>query len=58
MIEQQKLLNAIADLIDNREMVTTVNHVIQPINAENLRGAHAMIEQGSSIGIMVLAGWS
>ena len=58
MIEQQKLLNAIADLIDNREMVTTVNHVIQPINAENLRGAHAMIEQGSSIGKIVLAGWS
>ncbi|MES0326840.1 MAG: zinc-binding alcohol dehydrogenase family protein [Gammaproteobacteria bacterium] len=57
MIEQQRLLNAIADLIDNGELVTTVNKVIRPINAENLRKAHAMIEQGNSIGKVVLADW-
>jgi len=58
MIEQQILLNAIADLVDSGELVTTVNQVIQPINAENLRKAHAMIEQGSAIGKVVLADWT
>lgn len=57
MIEQQKLLNAIAELVDSGELITTVNQVIQPINAENLRKAHAMIEQGSAIGKVVLADW-
>ena len=57
MIEQQRLLSAIADLIDKGELVTTVNHVIRPISAENLRKAHAAVEQGSSIGKVVLADW-
>ncbi|WP_454063862.1 zinc-binding alcohol dehydrogenase family protein [Candidatus Nitrospira salsa] len=57
MIEQQHLLNAIADLIDKGELVTTVNNVIRPISAENLRKAHAAVEQGSSIGKVVLADW-
>lgn len=57
MIEQQRLLNSIADLVDNGELVTTVNQVIRPISAENLRHAHALIEQGRSIGKVVLANW-
>ena len=57
MIEQQKLLNAIAQLINNNELVTTVNEVIRPINAENLRKVHAFIEQGRAIGKIVLADW-
>ncbi len=57
MIEQQKLLNTVSDLVDSGELVTTVNQVMQPINAENLRKAHAMIEQGSSIGKVVLEDW-
>ncbi len=58
MIEQQKLLNSVADLVDGGEVVTTINQVIQPINAENLRKAHAMIEKGSSIGKVVLEDWN
>jgi NADPH:quinone reductase len=57
MIEQKKLLDAIAELIDKNEIATTVNEVMKPINAENLRKAHAMIEQGSAIGKIVLADW-
>jgi zinc-binding alcohol dehydrogenase family protein len=57
MIEQQNLLNAIAELINKDQLVTTVNRVMKPINAENLRKAHAMIEQGSAIGKTVLADW-
>jgi len=57
MIEQQRLLNTIADLVDNGEIVTTVNQVIRPISAKNLRQAHAQIEQGHTIGKVVLADW-
>ena len=58
MIEQQRLLNAISNLIDSGELVTTVGKTIQPIHAENLRKAHALIEQGHSIGKVVLTGWN
>ena len=58
MIEQQHLLNEIATLIDSGEIKTTLNEVIRPINAANLRDAHAKIEHGSAIGKVVLADWS
>ncbi|NKB81196.1 MAG: zinc-binding alcohol dehydrogenase family protein [Nitrospirales bacterium] len=57
MIEQQRLLTSIAKLIDEGQLVTTVNEVIRPINAENLRKAHASIEQGNTIGKVILADW-
>ncbi len=58
MIEQQRLLNAVAELIDNGVLVTTANTLLQPINAENLRKAHKMIEQGNAIGKLVLSDWA
>ena len=57
MIEQKKLLNAIAELINQDQLCTTVKEVLRPINAKNLRKAHAMIEQGSTIGKIVLTDW-
>ncbi len=57
MIEQQRVLTSIAKLIDEGELVTTVNDVMRPINSANLRKAHAMVEQGRSIGKVVLADW-
>ena len=57
MIEQQRLLNAIADCIDEGELVTTIQQTLRPINAANLRKAHALIEQGNAIGKIVLADW-
>ncbi|WP_447971093.1 zinc-binding alcohol dehydrogenase family protein [Nitrospira sp. M1] len=58
MIEQQRLLTSIATLIDDGQLVTTLNEVIRPINASNLRKAHAMLEQGNSTGKVVLADWA
>lgn len=58
MLEQQHLLNEIAALIDSGQIKTTLNKVIRPINAANLRQAHAKIEGGSTIGKVVLADWS
>ncbi len=57
MIEQHWLLTSIATLIDEGQLVTTLNEVIRPIDATNLRRAHAMVEQGRSIGKVVLADW-
>ena len=57
MIEQHHLLNTMANFIDNKKIVTTANKVIRPINAENLRKAHAMVEKGNSIGKIVLEDW-
>lgn len=57
MIEQHHLLNYVANQVDSGTIKTTMNEIISPINASNLRKAHALIEQGSVIGKVVLADW-
>lgn len=57
MIEQHKLLSYVAEQIDAGNLKTTVNEVITPINAENLRKAHALVERGDAIGKVVLSDW-
>lgn len=57
MIEQQHLPNEIAMLVDRGEIISTMNEVIRPISASNLRIAHRLIEQGDMIGKVVLADW-
>lgn len=54
MQEQGNLLNEIARLIDSKILVTTVGEVLTPINAANLRKAHAALETGRTIGKIVL----
>jgi NADPH:quinone reductase len=39
MIEQHRLLNTVADLIDSKKIKTTLTDLLSPINAENLRKA-------------------
>lgn len=57
MIEQHKLLSYVAEQIDLGHLKTTINEVIRPISADNMRKAHALIERGDAIGKVVLAGW-
>jgi len=57
MIEQHRLLNYVADEIDANRIRTTVTEILQPINAENMRKAHAMVESGSARGKIVLEGF-
>lgn len=57
MIEQHKLLNALSDLADEGKIVPTLTERWEPINAANLRKAHAKIETGSMIGKLVLEGF-
>lgn len=57
MIAQHHILERVAKLIDDGVLITTLNQVLAPINAENLRQAHAQLESGSTIGKLVLTGW-
>ena len=57
MEEQHRLLNELAELVDEDIIRTTMTTLIEPINAANLREAHAKIEQGDTIGKIVLAGF-
>jgi NADPH2:quinone reductase len=57
MIEQHKILDRVADLIDAGKIKGTLHKTLTPINAANLREAHRLIESGKSIGKVVLHGW-
>lgn len=57
MIAQHDLLDEIAGLIDTGVLRTTHQHSFGPINAANLKRAHALLESGRSIGKIVLEGW-
>ncbi len=56
-IAQHHILQRVAQLIDDGILTTTLNQVLKPINAANLRKAHAQLESGSTIGKLVLSGW-
>jgi len=58
MEAQGQLLNQIAELVDSGKLRTTLTNPISPINAVNLRTAHAQLESGRSIGKIVLTGWN
>lgn len=57
MGKQGGLLTAVADLIDEGKIKTTVTEVLRPINAANLRKAHAVLESGKAKGKIVLEGF-
>jgi NADPH:quinone reductase len=55
MIEQHKHLEALTQLVDAGKIQTTLTELLEPINAANLRAAHAKVEGGQTIGKVVLA---
>ena len=57
MIEQHRLLRRMAELIDAKRIRGTMQECLRPINAVNLRAAHAKLESGTMIGKLVVAGW-
>ncbi|MEP1931456.1 MAG: zinc-binding alcohol dehydrogenase family protein [Roseibium sp.] len=57
MIEQHKLLTYVAGEIDAGRIRTTLDKVLSPINAENIRAAHALIETGTAKGKVVVEGF-
>jgi NADPH:quinone reductase-like Zn-dependent oxidoreductase len=54
---QHRILEAIAHLVDNGTLRTTMTENYGQINAANLKRAHAAIESGSVRGKIVLEGF-
>ena len=54
---QHRLLNRVADLLDDRTLVSTVNKHGGELNVTNLRAAHEFQESGAAIGKTVLDGF-
>lgn len=57
MQSQHEILNKIATWIDNSELQCTLTQSLSPINANNLREAHSLVENGHMIGKVVVADW-
>jgi NADPH:quinone reductase len=54
MIEQHRLLDEAADLVDSGLLRTTMAANLGPLSADRLRRAHAQLESGTTIGKVVL----
>jgi zinc-binding alcohol dehydrogenase family protein len=57
MVKQHELLERVAALIDQGVIKTTVGQHFGRINAENLRRAHALVENNKAVGKLVLEGF-
>lgn len=57
MIEQHRLLGAVARLVDDGRIRSTRTRTLAPICAERIREAHALVESGRTLGKTVIAGW-
>jgi zinc-binding alcohol dehydrogenase family protein len=58
MIEQHRLLNQVADWLDEGKLRCTLKETLSPISGANLRKAHERLESGTMIGKLVLTGWN
>jgi NADPH2:quinone reductase len=58
MAQQGVLLNEVARLVDGGTLRTTIGENFGPINAANLKRAHALIESGRARGKVVLEGFA
>ena len=57
MIEQHRLLNEVAGMVERGEIETTLAENLGTINAANLKTAHGRIESGRARGKIVLEGF-
>jgi zinc-binding alcohol dehydrogenase family protein len=57
IVEQHKLLTQVARWVDAGMIQSALTETLSPINAANLRAAHAKLESGRMIGKLVLTGW-
>ncbi len=58
MDAQHRILARVAELVDAGDLRHTAREVRRPINAATLRGAHAQLEAGRTIGKIVIEGWA
>ena len=54
-VAQHHLLERVADLVDEGRLVAAVATVLTPLDAEQIRSAHALVEGGHVVGKVVVA---
>lgn len=54
MIEQHRILNKVADLLDEGILVNTLTQTLQGLSAESLKQAHQQLESGTTIGKLAI----
>lgn len=57
LIMQHQILNQVAEMVDAGQIRTTLRQHLGTINAEHVGHAHRLIEQGTTIGKIVLEGF-
>lgn len=57
LVEQHKILDEVAHLVDAGVLRSTLTDEVAPINAKNLMAVHASVEAGKHIGKTVLTGF-
>lgn len=55
MKSQHDILQEVAQLVDDKIVETTIYKTIEPINAENMKKAHQLLESQQSIGKIVMS---
>ena len=58
MISQHEILDKIAQMLDNGKLKSTLNKTLSPLNAQDLRKAHKLVENGHMTGKVVVSKWS
>lgn len=53
-IKQHEILNTVAKWLDDGDIFSTLNTVLEGFNVENLKEAHRQLESGSTIGKLVI----
>lgn len=53
-LAQHRLLDRVADLVDDGHLRTTATTVLEPLDADRLREAHRLVESGRTIGKVVV----
>lgn len=57
MLEQHRLLDRVADLVDDGRVKATMTRTLTPISDATIREAHALVEGGHTVGKIVVHGW-
>ncbi|PCJ31359.1 MAG: NADPH:quinone reductase [Gammaproteobacteria bacterium] len=56
LIAQHHILNTLAQLLDDKVIISTLKSVIGPISSENISRAHQQLQSGTTLGKLVLSG--
>ncbi len=55
MIKQHEILNELSSMVDEGKIIGTATKTLSPINVENIKKAHSLIEKGDMIGKLVIS---